>query len=98
MTDLSELQEAVWCIAENHGWHDLDRSRGDILALIHSEVSEALEAHREGDEDLYAEELADIVIRVMDHAEAENIHLEEEIERKNEINRDREYRHGGKKL
>jgi hypothetical protein len=29
-----------------HGWHDEPRSVGDLLALIHSEVSEALEAYR----------------------------------------------------
>jgi NTP pyrophosphatase (non-canonical NTP hydrolase) len=100
MTDLRELQREAWEIAEESGFHEGDvegeddRSRGTILALIHSEVSEALEADREGDEELYAEELADIVIRVLDHAETEDIDLESEIEEKNATNRGREHKHG----
>ncbi|AGM11909.1 hypothetical protein DNAM5_46 [Haloarcula californiae tailed virus 1] len=100
MTDFTDLQQEAWLIAEESGFHEGDdagvdeRSRAKILALIHSEVSEALEADREGDEQEYAEELADIVIRVMDHAETEGIDLEEEIKEKNAANRDREYKHG----
>lgn len=99
MTDLRRLQAEAWAIAEDSGFHEGEghgdeRSRAKILALIHSEVSEALEADREGDDELYAEELADIVIRVMDHAETEGINLEEEIKRKNAINEGREYKHG----
>lgn len=97
-TNLETLQLRAWAIAESNGWHEVERTKGDILALIHSEVSEALEAHRHGDYDEYAEELADIVIRVLDHAETEDIDLAFEINRKNEINAGREYRHGGKKL
>jgi NTP pyrophosphatase (non-canonical NTP hydrolase) len=33
------------------------------LCLIHSEVSEALEAHRKDDKENFAEEIADIIIR-----------------------------------
>lgn len=100
MTDLTHLQHLAWAIAEDKGFHEGDeagednRSRAKILALIHSEVSEALEADREGDDELYAEELADIVIRVLDHAESEGINLEEEVERKMEINEEREHKHG----
>lgn len=100
MTDLRELQEEAWRIAENSGFHEGEedgedeRERPQILSLIHSEVSEALEADREGDDELYAEELADIVIRVMDHAESEDIDLEEEIKEKNAENRTREHKHG----
>ncbi|AGC34413.1 nucleotide pyrophosphohydrolase, MazG [Haloarcula virus HVTV-2] len=100
MTHLHELQSLAWAIAEDSGFHEGDevgedeRSRAKILALIHSEVSEALEADREGDDELYAEELADIVIRVLDHAGTEGIDLEAEVERKMEINEEREYKHG----
>lgn len=37
-------------IAKIKGWHDKPRTPGDIFALIHSEVSEALEEHRQGHE------------------------------------------------
>lgn len=103
MTHLRDLQTEAWQIAENHGFHEgpsdgVDaRERPKILALIHSEVSEALEADRNDEgEDSYAEELADIVIRVLDHAESEGIDLEAEVEQKMAENRSRDYMHGGK--
>lgn len=36
-------------IAKSKGWHDTPRSFGDICALLHSEVSEALEEYRNGE-------------------------------------------------
>lgn len=91
---LRQLQREAWAIAEDNGFHEGERSRAKVLALIHSEVSEALEADRENDEEEYAEELADIIIRVFDHAESEGIDLQSEIGRKNAKNEGREYRHG----
>lgn len=38
------------------------------LALVHSEVSEALDALRDDDQDHFAEELADVLIRTLDIA------------------------------
>lgn len=101
MTDFSELQAETWEIAETHGFHEGpeegvdERSRAKVLALIHSEVSEALEADRNNEGiEAYSEELADIVIRVMDHAACEDMDLETVIEEKMEKNRQREYKHG----
>jgi NTP pyrophosphatase (non-canonical NTP hydrolase) len=99
MTDLSELQQRAWEIADENGFHPGPdgadtRDRTEILALVHSEVSEALEADRANDDALYAEELADIVIRVLDHAESEEINLVAEIEAKMDVNEDREHKHG----
>ena len=95
MGDIKDAQEVAWSIAEEKGFHSGDRSRAKVLALIHSEVSEALEADRndrpKGD---YAEELADIVIRVLDHAEEEDINLEQRIYAKMRQNEQREYKHG----
>ena len=33
-------------IAKDHGWWDEERTFGDCIALVHSELSEALEAYR----------------------------------------------------
>ena len=63
------------------------------LALIHSEVSEALEALRIGDMENFAEELADIVIRVGDTAGGLGIDLESEIKKKMERNKARGHMH-----
>lgn len=90
------LQQDAWQIAEDNGFHDGERSRPKVLALIHTEVSEALEADRdpETSDVEYAEELADIIIRVMDHAGEEDIDLQAYIEAKNQKNRTRDERHG----
>lgn len=83
-------------IAKSKGWHEEKRETGTILALIHSEVSEALEADREGDTKNFAEELADVVIRVFDLCGSRKIDLGKEIEKKMAKNEKREYKHGGK--
>lgn len=83
-------------IAKSKGWHEVEREMGTVLALIHSEVSEALEADRKGDKENFAEELADIVIRVFDLCGSMNIDLGTEIENKMAKNEKRDYKHGGK--
>jgi len=79
------------------------------LALVHDEVSEALEVHRanydDGDIDLdtqmspmqeedFTEELADIVIRVLDIAGFHDLQIGEAIINKIERNRERPLKHG----
>lgn len=68
------------------------------LALIHSEVSEALEAYRVGSMTGLGLELADVVIRVLGLAHGLEIDLAAAVLSKLTANRDRPHRHGGKLL
>ncbi len=98
--DISEIQKKVSRIAEEHGWHKLPTERVMFrltkLALIGSEVGEAVEAVRNNDRAQLGEELADIVMRVADLADIAGLNLGAEIKRKMEINKSRPYEHGGK--
>ena len=86
--DLKALQREAHAIAKSKGWWDEERTFGDLIALVHSELSEALEAY--WDEVLpskphllstkVASELADVVIRVADMAEHDGVDLASEIE------------------
>ena len=67
-----------------------------LLALIHSEVSEALEAVRKGQlkNDDFQEELADVLIRVFDLAGWLGIDLDEVVKKKMAFNQMRPHKHG----
>ncbi len=88
-------------LAKEKGWWDNERPIPELLCLLHSEVSEALEAYRnnipEGEKGCISEELADLVIRVWDMAEAFGIDIMEAVNKKHHFNLSRPYRHGGKK-
>jgi NTP pyrophosphatase (non-canonical NTP hydrolase) len=93
---INNLCKEAFMIAKSKGWHDEPRETGTILALIHSEVSEALEADRKGNKENFAEELADVCIRVFDLCGSRGIDLEKAISEKIEYNKTRTYKHGGK--
>ena len=91
---ISEAVTEAHSNARDKGFYDKPLEFGTRIALIHSELSEALEAHRQGDEMGVAEELADVCIRVFDLCGAAGIDLEVEIRSKMLINRGRERLHG----
>ena len=63
------------------------------IMLIVTELSEAVEALRKDDMSNFKEELADVAIRLFDLAGGLEIDLEEEINKKMEINKNREKMH-----
>lgn len=111
------MQEWCYRIARMKGFHDKPRDPGLAIALIHSEVSEALEALRKGpnkpsehipEHTALEEELADIIIRVLDFAEEydsetpgekfNGLRIIEAIFAKVAFNAKQEKMHGGKKF
>ncbi len=94
--NIKQWQKEVYELSIEKGWRYRDYTIPTLLCLIHSEVSEALEAYRDGYQEDIAGELADIAIRLFEMAEARKIDLEYWIEKKHKINKNRPYRHGGK--
>lgn len=74
------------------------RKIATVLALIHSEVSEALEAVRNEDYANFEEEMADVIIRVLDCTGGLGIDIDAVVRAKLEKNKGRGYRHGGKPI
>lgn len=80
--NLNELVEICYKASFEAGWHTdletgklLERNKGEMLCLIHSEISEAMEGERKGlmDDHLPSRpmaevELADALIRICDYA------------------------------
>lgn len=95
--NLNELARMVHATAKSKGWYDKPRPIPELLCLIHSEISEALEAYRNHDDENFAEELADTIIRILDLCAYMSIDIEGEVLDKNEINKLRPYMHGGKR-
>jgi len=100
MLDLVSPKE-VHEYAKEKGWWEKNREIPELLCLIHSEISEALEGYRNnipiGDKGWVGEELADAVIRIWDMCEAYNIDIVSEMNKKHQINLERPYRHGNKR-
>lgn len=123
---INKLAEEVHENAKSKGFYEAPKNIGEMLCLIHSEVSEALEADRKGKyadlkkfdldrqstpfhenaatrdafkdhvKDTFEDELADVMIRVMDLAAYKGIDLEKHITLKMAYNSTRDKKHGKK--
>lgn len=96
MDSFDYLQSQLWQTAEDHGFHDAQRVKGKDwiqavikLALIGTEVSEAIQELRKDNKEAFEEELADIFIRLLDLAEECNVHLSALVLDKNKKNQNR---------
>ncbi len=105
-----EQQRTNFKINMEHGFepdNDADYNVGEKIALMHAELSEALEAYRKypnapsehipdftGPE----EEFADCIIRIMNTAQRLHLRVAEAMIAKQAFNAARPFKHGGKKF
>lgn len=107
ISSFNSIQEAIHETAVEKGWWEGgDRNDGELIALCHSELSEALEALRHGNPESKKipgftseeEELADVIIRILDMAGKKNLRIGKAVVEKYLYNKGRSYKHGGKKF
>lgn len=109
---LQGLARVIDAVNEEKGWNEgiEHRTPGDWAALNHSEISEALEAFRNGEPLVWldhdkggkpegeAVEYVDVIYRVLHWFAQKKIDPDKVMALKLEYNRNRPYRHGNKQL
>jgi len=105
---LDWIGDEIQRVNNANGWDGLDPESWDRedkkhripskLALLHSEVSEMLEAFRKGDKDNFIEEAADVFIRLMDITHPLGMDIASAALSKVAKNAGRGHRHGGKRV
>lgn len=110
--EINDYVKEAYETAKEKGWYDNGgHTVGEAIALMHAELSEALESYRDGytPATLYfvgddqkpmgpASEIADVFIRMCDFCGHHGVDLQSAVEIKMAYNKTRPYRHGNKKL
>lgn len=100
---INQLAKKIYQANKEKGFWEVPRNNAELIALMHSELSEALEADRKDlmDDKLphrtgFEVELADALIRILDCAGARDLDIGGAIFEKLEYNKTRPYKHGKK--
>lgn len=95
---LNELAKECHEIARSKGFYERagegESFLSEKLLLVVSEITEAQDAIRDGDELGEALEIADALIRLLDYAEFRGIDIDAVVRRKIDFNKTRPYMHG----
>ncbi|HUU89540.1 MAG TPA: hypothetical protein VMX17_17540 [Candidatus Glassbacteria bacterium] len=110
---LNELAKEFLQVSVDHGFHDegsdgiTSNTIAAFVANLHGEISELWEAYRKDtlnkkcDKPINLtcaeEELADIIIRTLEYGQQLGLDMDRAVSIKNEYNKTRPWRHGGKK-
>ena len=99
----NQQQRVNFSIAKDHGFEEDTQNFGEKVALMHSELSEALDYFRKDPATKsdhipeftgIEEEFADVIIRVMSTAQYHHLRLAEAIVAKSDFNASRPFKHG----
>lgn len=88
-------------ISREHGFWDVPRNKGEMIALMHSELSEMLEGVRKPGPDIHCPEFsseeieaADVLIRLLDYCAGHELRLGQATLAKIKFNQSRPHKHG----